>query len=114
MSRHNSKRAKLTSLLLFWSVLFAFKQGTPLAICVLDVQPDDIVGNVVGIKACCHGSHILLIAVVPAALVVAQRKHLGQRCSACEGCVLLRHLQSEACSAIAAGMPAQKEAGSEA
>lgn len=45
-----------------------------LAIRVLDIQPDEVIGNVVLIEACVHCLHVLLVVVVPAALVVGQRR----------------------------------------
>lgn len=51
------------------------------AICVLNIQPDEVVWNVVLIKALIHCLNIILIIVVPAALVIGQtsqwRKGLG-------------------------------------
>ena len=54
---------------------------SPLAISVLDIQPDDIIRHVMLVKACIDGSHICLIPVVPPALVVPGSKVLRQgRC----------------------------------
>lgn len=61
----------------------------PFAISVLNIQPDDVVGNVEVIKALVDGRHISLIPVVPPALVVAQGKELGHGCCACHLTVLL-------------------------
>ena len=49
----------------------------PLALCVLYVQPHDIIRNVMFIKSCIHCLYILLIFIVPAALMVPQRKERG-------------------------------------
>lgn len=46
-----------------------------LSICVLNVEPDIVIRDVMLIKACIHCLHILLVIVVPAALVVTQRKN---------------------------------------
>lgn len=43
-----------------------------LAICVLNVKPDEVIGDVVLVKACIHCLHVFLVIVVPTALVVAQ------------------------------------------
>lgn len=52
-----------------------------LPICVLNVKPDEVIGDVVLIKACIHRLHIFLVIVVPAALMVAEgsqgRERLG-------------------------------------
>ncbi len=63
--------------------------GAPLPVGVLNVQPDDIIGDVICIKAGVHLAHIRLIPVVPAALVVPQCKILGQRSGAGDLGVLL-------------------------
>lgn len=44
-----------------------------LAICVLDVQPDEVIWDVMLIEALVHCLHIILVIVVPATLVVGQR-----------------------------------------
>jgi hypothetical protein len=62
---------------------------------VLNVQPDDIVGDVKRIKIGVHLAHICLIPVVPAALVVPQREILGQRSRACDLSVLLCDLNQK-------------------
>lgn len=43
-----------------------------LPVSVFNVEPDDIVRNVVLVKARIHVLHIILVIVVPAALVVGQ------------------------------------------
>lgn len=43
-----------------------------LAVRVLDVQPDEVIGDVVLVKAGIHRLHVLLVIVVPPALVVTQ------------------------------------------
>lgn len=52
-----------------------------LAVRVLDVQPDKVVGNVVLVKASIDRLHVFLVVVVPPALVVTQcidgRESLG-------------------------------------
>lgn len=45
-----------------------------LSIRVLDVEPDVVIRDVMLIKAGVHRLHILLVIIVPAALVVTQRK----------------------------------------
>lgn len=55
-----------------------------LAICVLNIQPDEVIWDVMLIKALIHCLHIVLVIVVPAALVVGQcrqrREGLGAWC----------------------------------
>ena len=41
-----------------------------LAVGVLDVEPEDVEGQLVLLEAGVHGAHVLLVVVVPAALVV--------------------------------------------
>lgn len=55
----------------------------PLAISMLNVQPDDITGQVVIIEALIDFQHIGLIPVVPAALVVAEGEERGQCLGPC-------------------------------
>lgn len=43
-----------------------------LPVCVLDIKPDEVIRDVVLVKACVHRLHIFLIIVVPATLVVGQ------------------------------------------
>ena len=45
---------------------------------VLDVQPDDILGDGVKVKAGVHRLHVRLVVVGPATLVVPQREEGGQ------------------------------------
>lgn len=45
---------------------------------VLDVQPDDVIGDVVVIEPGVHGLHVSFVEVVPAALVVTEGKERGQ------------------------------------
>ena len=68
-------------------------RSPPLAISVLNVQPDDIIGDVVLIKGSIDCLHIGLVPVVPTALVVGNTEVLRQRCGACQARVLLHHLQ---------------------
>ena len=68
-------------------------QRSPLAISVLNVQPNDIIGNVVLIKGSINCLHVCLVPVVPTALVVGNAKVLRQRCGACQACILLHDLQ---------------------
>lgn len=49
-----------------------------LAVCVLDVQPDEVVGDVVLVEAGVHRPHVFLVVVVPAALVVGQGGQGGE------------------------------------
>lgn len=49
-----------------------------LSIRVLDVEPDVVIRDVVLVKACVHGLHVLLVIVVPAALVVTQGSDGGE------------------------------------
>ena len=46
----------------------------PLAICMLNVQPDDIIRDVILVKSGVHCFNILLILVVPSALVITKRE----------------------------------------
>lgn len=55
----------------------------PLAISMLDVQPDEITGQVVIIKALINFQDIGLISIVPAALVVAEGEERGQCLGPC-------------------------------
>lgn len=55
----------------------------PLAVGVLDVQPDDIAGQVVVIEALTDFQHVGLVPVVPAALVVAEGEERGQCLGPC-------------------------------
>lgn len=45
---------------------------------VLDVQPDDVIRDVVVIEPGVHGLHVNFVEVVPAALVVTEGKERGQ------------------------------------
>lgn len=65
----------------------------PLAISVLNVQPDDIIGHVVFVEAGIDSLDIGLVPVVPAALVVPDGEVLGQGCGAGQPSILGRHLQ---------------------
>lgn len=49
---------------------------------VLDVEPDEVIGDVVLVKACIHLLHVLLVVVVPAALVVGQSREGRERLGA--------------------------------
>lgn len=55
----------------------------PLAIGMLNVQPDDIARQVVVIKALIHFQNVSLIPIVPAALVVAEGEERGQCLGPC-------------------------------
>ena len=55
----------------------------PLAISMLDVQPDEIAGHVVVIEALTDLQHIGLVPVAPAALVVAEGEERGQSLGPC-------------------------------
>lgn len=44
-----------------------------LSICMLNVQPNEVIRDVVLIKALINSLYILLIIIVPAALMVSQR-----------------------------------------
>ena len=69
---------------------------SPLSVCVLDVEPDDVVGNLVLIKARVHRVHVGLILVVPSALVVANGEQLqgGIGTRVCQKFVFLRSWSS--------------------
>ncbi len=54
-----------------------------LAIRVLDVEPDKVIGDVVLIKARVHCLHVFLVIVVPAALVVGQSSQWREGLGAC-------------------------------
>lgn len=45
---------------------------------VLDVQPDDVIRDVVVVKPGVHGLHISFVGVVPAALVIPEGKQRGE------------------------------------
>ena len=47
-----------------------YASRTPLAVSVLDVQPDDIIRDVVLIESSVHGQSVCLVAVIPPTLVV--------------------------------------------
>lgn len=53
--------------------------NVPLAICVLDVKPQDIIRDLMCVEPGIHGCDICLVFVVPAALVVSDREHLRKR-----------------------------------
>ncbi|TNN51073.1 hypothetical protein EYF80_038709 [Liparis tanakae] len=61
---------------------FGEKSGVPgeitLPVRVLDVQPDDVVRDVVAIESGVHSLHVGLVVVVPAALVVPECKQGGE------------------------------------
>ena len=78
---------------------------SPLAISVLNVQPDDVIGDVVLIKGSIDRLHVCLIPVVPATLVVGNAKVLGQRCGACQARILLHHLQMGTGRQLLTGCP---------
>mmetsp|Transcript_9856 Transcript_9856/g.18575 ORF Transcript_9856/g.18575 Transcript_9856/m.18575 type:complete len:260 (-) Transcript_9856:556-1335(-) len=63
-----------------------------LAVGVLDVQPDDVVGHDVLVKAVVHLVHIRLVTVVPAALVVPDGEERRQVGVARQRRVLLHHV----------------------
>mmetsp|Transcript_12550 Transcript_12550/g.37706 ORF Transcript_12550/g.37706 Transcript_12550/m.37706 type:complete len:368 (-) Transcript_12550:667-1770(-) len=63
----------------------------PLAIRVFNVQPDDVVGDVVLVKAGIHRQSVCLVVVVPPALVVPEGEQLRHGCAAGDGSVLGRH-----------------------
>lgn len=58
------------------------KPGVPgevaLGVRVVHVQPDDVVGDAVAVEAGVHGLHVGLVAVAPAALVVAEGEERRQ------------------------------------
>lgn len=56
-----------------WRSKFVWIPGkVALAVGVFNVKPDEVVGDVVLVKACIDCLHVLLVVVVPSALVVAQ------------------------------------------
>ncbi len=61
----------------------------PLPVSVLNVQPNDIIGDVKLVEIGVHLAHVRLIPVVPAALVVPQGEVLGQSSCACNLSILL-------------------------
>ena len=63
----------------------------PLAVGVLDVQPQDVVRYVVSVESRVHLGDVLLVPVVPPALVVPQRERRGHPRGAREGRVLPYH-----------------------
>lgn len=50
--------------------------ASPLPVCVFDVEPDDVIGDLVLVKARVNRMHVGLVLVVPAALVVANGEQL--------------------------------------
>lgn len=58
--------------ILWHSKLVRIPGEVALAVRVLDVQPDEVIGNVVLVKAGVDRLHVLLVVVVPPALVVTQ------------------------------------------
>lgn len=50
----------------------------PLPVRVVDIEPDDVVGDVVAIESGVHGLHVGLVFVVPAALMVAESEERGE------------------------------------
>ena len=63
-------------------VIYSVPHALPLAVCVLDVQPHDVHGDVVLVEVVVYVPDVLLVIVVPAALVVRQREQL-QRATSC-------------------------------
>mmetsp|Transcript_28749 Transcript_28749/g.70877 ORF Transcript_28749/g.70877 Transcript_28749/m.70877 type:complete len:331 (-) Transcript_28749:873-1865(-) len=63
----------------------------PLAVRVLDVQPQHVVRDVVLVEPRVHLGHVVFVAVVPAALVVPQRELRGHLCRAGDCGVLAQH-----------------------
>lgn len=53
-----------------------------LPIGVLDIEPDEVVGDVVLVKASIDRLHVLLVIVIPAALMVSQGSQWRERLSA--------------------------------
>ena len=49
----------------------------PLPVGVLNVQPDDVVRDLMVVEARVHGVHVSLVPVVPAALVIPERGDRG-------------------------------------
>ena len=64
------------------------RSSLPLAICMLDVQPDDIIRHVIFIEACIDSLDICLIPVVPTALVIGNGEVLGQGGCPCQPSIL--------------------------
>lgn len=65
---------------------------SPFAICVLNVQPDDIIWHIICVKAGINSLNVSLVSVVPSALVVSYGEILRQgRCPRQPG-ILCRHL----------------------
>lgn len=50
----------------------------PFAISVLNVQPDEVIGDVMQVQSFVHSPHVLLVVVVPAALVVPECGQSGE------------------------------------
>ena len=59
---------------------------------VLDVQPQHVVGEVERLELVVHVAAVLLVQVVPAGLVVAQREEGRQHRPGGEACVLVEQL----------------------
>ena len=68
---------------LLWGCKLVWIPGeVALPVSVLDVEPDEVIGDVVLVKACVHLLHVLLVVVVPAALMVAQSREGRERLGA--------------------------------
>lgn len=50
----------------------------PLLVRVVDIEPDDVIGDVVAIESGVHGLHVSLVSVVPATLMVAESEEWGE------------------------------------
>ena len=61
------------------------------SISVFNVQPDDVHRIVQLLKHALNGCHVFLIAIVPTALVITQRKQWWQLLTTGQTCVLCIH-----------------------
>jgi len=74
---------------------------SPFAICVLNVQPDDIIWHVILVKAGINSLNVSLVSIVPSALVVSYGEVLRQGCCPCQPGILCRHLHVAVTSSFA-------------
>eukprot|EP00732_Lithocolla_globosa_P002049 Lithocolla_globosa_v1_NODE_1210_length_2782_cov_63.330766.p3 type:complete len:105 gc:universal NODE_1210_length_2782_cov_63.330766:1259-945(-) len=49
-----------------------------LSICVFDIQPKNVVRNIMSVKTCINSLYIVLVDVIPTALVISNTKIRGQ------------------------------------
>ena len=57
---------------------------SPFTVGVLDIQPDNVEGNIVGVKVIVDLLNVRLVIIVPAALMIRYREHLSERGDECQ------------------------------